>query len=354
MLNNNAGVSNREISYPSELASREIDKREALNMRTISMRDALNEALAEEMERDPAIFLMGEEVGYYDGAYKVSKGLLKRFGENRVIDTPIAENGFAGIGVGAAMAGLRPIIEFMTFNFALIAIDQIVNAAAKIRYMSGGQFKVPLVFRGPGGAPSQVGAQHSQAFESYYANIPGLKVVMPSNPRDAKGLLKSAIRDDNPIVFIESELLYNARGEVPDGEYLLPLGKAEIKREGSDLTLIGWSKSAPTNLAAAERLAERGIEAEVIDLMTIRPLDEETILNSVKKTNRAMVVQEAWPQASVGAWVGSLISEKAFDYLDAPVLVHSGLDFPFPYAKNLETYMVPTVETIVAQAERLF
>jgi pyruvate dehydrogenase E1 component beta subunit len=322
-------------------------------MRILSMREALNEALAEEMERDPNIFLMGEEVGYYDGAYKVSRGLLRRVGERRVVATPIAENGFAGVGVGAAMAGLRPVIEFMTFNFALIAIDQIINAAAKTRYMSGGQYTLPLVFRGPGGSPSQVAAQHSQSFESYYVFCPGLKVVMPCNPRDAKGLLKSAIRDNNPVVFIESELLYNAKGEVPEEDYVIALGKADIKRAGTDVTIIAWSKAVATALSAADILAGMNVSAEVIDPMTLRPLDEETILASVQKTNRAVIVQESWPQASCGTWIGQIISEKAFDYLDAPVTVLSGLDYPYPYAKNLEELMPPNPDQVVQAVRRL-
>lgn len=322
-------------------------------MREVSYRDALNEALREEMHRDQDIFLMGEEVAEYDGAYKVSRGLFKEFGSKRVIDTPISENGFAGVGVGAALYGLRPVIEFMTFNFALIAIDQIINSAAKIRYMSGGQFKLPLVFRGPGGSVQQVAAQHSQSFEGMYVNCPGLKVVMPSTPKDAKGLLKAAIRDDDPVVFIESEMLYGQKGDVPEGEYILELGKADIKRVGTDISLIAWSKALPTTMKAAEILAEMGYSAEVIDPMTLRPLDEDAIIRSVHKTNRAMVIQEAWPHASVGAWVGQLINEKAFDYLDAPVKVLSGLDFPYPYARNLEKLMPPSAETVVSNAIKL-
>lgn len=321
-----------------------------VTMRTISIRDALNEALAEEMERDERVFLMGEEVGYYDGAYKVSRGLLERFGAHRVIDTPIAENGFAGVGVGAAMVGLRPVIEFMTWNFSLIAIDQVINSAAKMRYMSAGEFDVPIVFRGPSGSVHQLAAQHSQSFESIYANIPGLKVVMPSNPYDAKGLLKSAIRDPNPVCFMESEAMYSVKGEVPEGEWLVPLGVAAIKTVGRDLTILSWSKSVPYCLAAAEALAHQGIQAEVIDLRTIRPLDEETVLASVKKTNRVLIVQEAWPQASVGSWLAGLIQEKAFDYLDAPVKVLSGRDCPYPYARSLEKMMAPDAEAIAAAA----
>ena len=322
-------------------------------MRELSIREALNEALAEEMARDENVFLMGEEVGHYDGAYKVSRGLLKQFGERRVIDTPIAENGFAGLGVGAAMVGLRPVIEFMTWNFSLIAIDQVINHAAKTRYMSAGQFKVPVTFRGPSGSVAMLAAQHSQSFESFYSFVPGLKVVMPATPKDAKGLLKSSIRDDNPVVFMESEAMYMVKGPVPEEEYLLPLGKCDVKREGSDISIYCWSKTVPVCLEAAELLAEEGIKAEVIDLMTIRPLDEETVLNSVKKTNRAIVVQESWPQASVGTWLASIISDKAFDYLDAPVKVISCADNPHPFAKNLEDAMKPTPEKVKAEAQRL-
>lgn len=321
--------------------------------RQLSIREALNEALAEEMERDERVFLMGEEVGYYDGAYKVSRGLLKRFGEKRVIDTPISENGFAGVGIGAAMVGLRPVIEFMTFNFSLIGIDQVINHAAKARYMSAGTLECPMVFRGPGGSVHQLAAQHSQSFESLYANCPGLKLIMPSTPYDAKGLLKTAIRDDNPVVFIESEAMYGVKGPVPEEEYLIPFGKAEIKREGSDATILCFSKAVPGCLKAAEELAEKGIDAEVIDLRSIRPLDEETIFNSVKKTNRAIVVQEAWPVASVGAWLASHVTQNVFDYLDAPVRVLSGLDYPYPYSKALEQFMAPKTQHIVEVVQRL-
>jgi len=317
-------------------------------MRELSIREALNEALAEEMELDEKIFLMGEEVGYYDGAYKVSRGLLERFGEKRVIDSPIAENGFAGLGVGAAVAGLRPVIEFMTWNFSLIAIDQVVNTAAKMRYMSAGAFKVPMVFRGPGGAVHQLAAQHSQSIESYYAHVPGLLVVMPATPYDAKGLLKSAIRDDNPVVFIESEAMYSVKGPVPEETYLIPIGEADIKRAGDDVTIICWSKTVPLSLTAAEQLAEQGINAEVIDLRTIRPLDRETVMNSIKKTNRVVIVQESWPQASVGHWLSAEISDECFDYLDAPVKVLSGRDTPYPYSKALEVMMAPKVEDLIA------
>ncbi|HEU4954531.1 MAG TPA: pyruvate dehydrogenase complex E1 component subunit beta, partial [Gemmatimonadales bacterium] len=276
------------------------------------------------------------EVGVYPGAYKVSRGLLDEFGPKRVVDTPITELGFAGVGVGAAMVGLRPVIEFMTWNFALLAIDQLVNSAAKMRYMSGGQVGVPAVFRGPGGAALQLGAQHSQAFESYYAHIPGLKVVMPATPADAKGLLKSAIRDDNPVVFIEGEMLYNLKGEVPDGEHLVPLGQAEIKRAGDHATIVCHSKTVAVALKAAEQLAGEGIEAEVVDLRTIRPLDTETILTSVTKTNRCVVAEEGWSFAGVGAQVVDTIQREAFDALDAPILRVTGADVPMPYNKVLE------------------
>ncbi|MCC6933819.1 MAG: pyruvate dehydrogenase complex E1 component subunit beta [Deltaproteobacteria bacterium] len=322
-------------------------------MKELSIREALNEALAEEMARDDRVFLMGEEVGYYDGAYKVSRGLLEKFGERRVIDTPISENGFAGIGVGAAMVGLRPIIEFMTFNFSLIGIDQVINHAAKIRYMSGGQFTLPMVFRGPGGSVSQLAAQHSHALESFYAHCPGVLVVMPGTAADAKGLLKSAIRNDNPVVFIESEAMYSVRGEVPDGEYLTEIGKADIKRKGKDLTFICWSKSVPICLKVAGLLAEEGIDAEVLDIMTLRPLDFAAIEQSIKKTNRALIVQEAWPVASFGSYVAAQIGQELFDYLDAPVITISGRDCPYPYAKNLENSMRPSIEHIIAQAKRL-
>jgi len=305
-------------------------------MAVLTYRDALNQALREEMSRDDRVFLMGEEVAEYDGAYKVSRGLLKEFGPLRVVDTPIAELSFAGIGVGAAMVGLRPIIEFMTWNFALLAIDQVVNSAAKMRYMSGGQVACPIVFRGPGGSALQLGAQHSQAFESWYAHIPGLKVLAPATPADAKGLLKSAIRDDNPVVFIEGEMLYNTKGEVPESEYVTPIGKAEIKREGGDVTVVCHSKTVATALKAAEQLAEQGIAAEVVDLRTIRPLDTETLLNSVGRTHRCVVVEEGWAFAGVGAQVVDEIQRQAFDELDAPILRVTQADVPMPYNKALE------------------
>jgi pyruvate dehydrogenase E1 component beta subunit len=305
-------------------------------MPVVTYRDALNQALREEMRRDGTVFLMGEEVGVYQGAYKVSRGLLDEFGPMRVVDTPITELGFAGVGVGAAMTGLRPIVEFMTWNFALLAIDQIVNTAAKARYMSGGQVRCPIVFRGPGGAALQLAAQHSQAFESWYAHIPGLKVVMPATPADAKGLLKSAIRDEDPVVFIEGEMLYNVKGEVPEGEHVVPLGRADIKREGGDVTLICHSKSVSVALKAAELLAAEGVQAEVVDLRTIRPLDVETVLGSVAKTHRAVVVEEGWSFAGVGAQVVDIIQREIFDELDAPVLRVTGADVPMPYNKHLE------------------
>lgn len=322
-------------------------------MRELTYREALREAMAEEMERDERVFLMGEEVGHYNGAYKVSEGLLDRFGERRVVDTPIAETGFAGVGIGAAMVGLRPIIEFMTWNFSLCAFDQLVNNAAKLRYMSGGQFSMPIVFRGPGGAAHQLAAQHSQVVESLYAYVPGLKVVIPSTPYDAKGLLKSAIRDENPIVFIEGEVLYGRKGPVPDEEYMIPLGQGDMKREGTDLTIVAWSKMVSVAQDAAAELAKQGIEVEIIDPRTIRPLDEELILRSVKKTNRCLIVEEGWPFAGAGAEIAYRVMNKAFDYLDAPVLRITGEDVPMPYAKNLEHLVVPTVEKVVTAVKNV-
>jgi pyruvate dehydrogenase E1 component beta subunit len=305
-------------------------------MTVVTYRDALNQALREEMHRDPSVFLMGEEVAVYQGAYKVSRGLLDEVGPGRIVDTPITELGFAGLGVGAAMVGLRPVIEMMTFNFALLAIDQIVNSAAKMRYMSGGQVGVPMVIRGPGGSALQLGAQHSQAFESWYAHIPGLKVVMPATPADAKGLLKSAIRDDNPVIFIEGEMLYNTKGDVPDGEHLVPIGVADVKREGGDVTLICHSKTVSVALKAAEQLEAEGVNAEVVDLRTIRPLDSDTLLRSVAKTHRCVVVEEGWSFAGVGAQVVDIVQREIFDELDAPVLRVTGADVPMPYNKHLE------------------
>ena len=323
-------------------------------MAVLTYRDALNQALREEMQRDDRVFLMGEEVAEYNGAYKVSRGLLDEFGPRRVVDTPIAELGFAGIGVGAAMVGLRPVIEMMTWNFALLAIDQIVNSAAKMRYMSGGQVGVPIVFRGPGGAALQLGAQHSQAFESWYAHIPGLKVLAPATPADAKGLLKSAIRDDNPVVFIEGEMLYNLKGEVPeDGDFIVPIGAAEVKRPGADVTLICHSKTVTVALKAADQLAGEGVNAEVVDLRSIRPLDEAAILGSVGKTHRCVVVEEGWAFAGVGAQVVDLIQREAFDELDAPVLRVTQADVPMPYNKHLEKAAKADVPKTVAAVKRV-
>ncbi|HKB64313.1 MAG TPA: pyruvate dehydrogenase complex E1 component subunit beta [Pyrinomonadaceae bacterium] len=318
-------------------------------MAVMTMRDALNQALREELARDANVFLMGEEVGEYQGAYKVTRGLLQEFGPKRVIDTPITELGFAGLGVGAAMAGLRPIVEFMTFNFSILATDQIINSAAKMLYMSGGQLKVPIVFRGPGGSAYQVSSQHSQAIESWYAYFPGLKVVMPATPADAKGLLKSAIRDDDPVIFIEQERMYGMKDEVPeDPDFAIPLGVAEVKRTGTDATIVARSLMVPLALKAAEELAKDGISCEVIDPRTIRPLDINTIVASVKKTNRVVIAEESHPFASVGAEISAEINEQAFDYLDAPVKRVSGVDVPMPYAKNLEQLAIPDVAEIIA------
>ena len=318
------------------------------------MRDALNDALREELARDQNVFLMGEEVAEYQGAYKVTRGLLEEFGAKRVIDSPITELGFAGLGVGAAMVGLRPIIEFMTFNFSILATDQIINSAAKMLYMSGGQFKIPIVFRGPGGSAYQVSSQHSQAIESWYAYFPGLKVVMPSTPADAKGLLKSAIRDDDPVIFIEQERMYGMKGEVPEDEdFTIPLGVADVKREGTDATIVARSLLVPTALKAAEELAKEGISCEVIDPRTIRPLDIETIIESVKKTNRVVVAEESHPFCGVGAEISAEIHERAFDYLDAPVKRVSGADVPMPYAKNLEQLAIPDVPQLIAAVKEV-
>ncbi|MBK7925057.1 MAG: pyruvate dehydrogenase complex E1 component subunit beta [Gemmatimonadetes bacterium] len=322
-------------------------------MPVITYRDALNQALREEMARDKDVFLMGEEVGVYQGAYKVSRGLLEEFGPTRIVDTPITELGFAGVGVGAAMVGLRPVIEFMTWNFALLAIDQIINAAAKMRYMSGGQVGVPIVFRGPAGAALQLAAQHSQCFEAMYAHIPGLKVVMPATPADAKGLLKSAIRDDDPIVFMEGEMLYNTKGEVPEGEHLVPIGVADIKRPGDHVTLLCYSKTVSLCLKAAEQLAAEGIEAEVVDLRTIRPLDLEAIFTSVSKTHRAVMAEEGWAFAGAGAQVVDEIQKTIFDELDAPVLRVTGADVPMPYNKHLEKAAKVNPDKIVAAAKQV-
>jgi pyruvate dehydrogenase E1 component beta subunit len=322
-------------------------------MSILTYREALNQAMREEMRRDETIVLMGEEVGFYQGAYKVSKGMLEEFGPMRVLDTPITELGFTGLGVGAAMVGLRPIVEMMTFNFAILALDQIVNSAAKMLYMSGGQFPVPMVIRGPGGAAHQLAAQHSQALEAWFCNVPGLKVVMPSTPADAKGLLKTSIRDDNPVVFIESEVLYGTRGEVPEGEYLIPLGVADIKRRGKDVTLIAHSKMVFVALDAAAELEKEGIEAEVIDPRTLRPLDTETLVQSVMKTNRAVIVEEGWPFCGVGAQIVDTLQSRAFDYLDAPILRVTGADVPTPYAKNLERLAFPDKQRVIEAVNKV-
>lgn len=316
-------------------------------MRTVQFREALNEAMSEEMRRDPNVFLMGEEVAEYDGAYKVSKGMLAEFGEKRVIDTPIAELGFTGIAVGAAMNGLRPIVEYMTWNFAILAADQIINHAAKMLQMSGGQFHVPIVFRGGNGSAGQLAATHSQSFEAMYANVPGLKVITPSNPYDAKGLLKAAIRDNDPVLFMESERMYGDKGEVPDGEYLLPIGKADVKRAGKDVTIVSFGKMMKVALGAAEELAREGISAEVIDLRTIRPMDHATILASVRKTNRLVVVDENWPVASISSEIAYQVQKDAFDFLDAPVLRINQADTPLPFAPNLIDASLPSVAKVV-------
>ncbi len=315
--------------------------------RIISFRQALREAMQEEMRRDDSIFLMGEEVAQYNGAYKVSQGMLDEFGERRIIDTPIAELGFAAIAVGASSNGTRPIVEFMTWNFAVLALDQILNHAAKMVSMSGGQFSCPIVFRGPNGSAGQLGAQHSQAFESWYANIPGLKVISVSNPYDAKGLLKSAIRDNDPVVFMESEVMYGDEGEVPEEEYLIPIGKADIKRAGTDVTIVSFNKMMKVALGAAEELAKEGISAEVIDLRTIRPLDWHTIVESVKKTNRLVIVEEQWPFASVSSEISYRVQKEAFDYLDAPIRRITSADTNMHYAPNLVAAYLPDVARTV-------
>jgi pyruvate dehydrogenase E1 component beta subunit len=321
-------------------------------MPVISYREALQQAMREEMERDANVFIMGEEVGHYNGAYKVTQGLLQRFSERRVVDAPIAEMGFTGIGVGAAMVGLRPIVEFMTFNFSLVAIDQIINNAAKIFQMSGGQYHVPIVFRGPGGPAVQVASQHSQALESFYAHVPGLKVAMPSTALDAKGLLKTAIRDDNPVVFIEGETLYNTTWEVPEGELLIPLGQADVKRAGNDITLIAWSKMVWTCLEAAKQLADDGIDCEVVDIRSLRPLDVDTLAASVRKTGRCVVVEIGWPVAGFGAEVAYQMQRHCMDSLDAPIERVCSDDVPMPYAKNLEDEVQPQAKDVIAAVRR--
>ena len=319
-------------------------------MPVLQMREAIRQAMQEEMRRDETVFLMGEEVAYYDGAYKVSQGMLAEFGPDRVVDTPIAENGFAGLGVGAAMAGMRPIIEFMTFNFSLVAYDQVINSAAKIYQMSAGQYRMPIVFRGPNGYAENLAAQHSTAVESIYAHFPGLKVVAPATPADAKGLLKAAIRDDNPVIFLESELMYGFKGEVPEGEHVVPIGKADVKREGTDLVLITWGKQVHTCLKAAEQLAARGISAMVLDLRSIRPLDHEALFAAVAKTHRAVVVQEGYPFAGVAAEIVARIQESCFDLLDGPVVRVTNRDIPQPYATNLEKLVIISAERVVEAA----
>lgn len=313
-------------------------------MREIQFREALREAMVEEMRKDPKIFLMGEEVAEYNGAYKVSQGMLDEFGPERVLDTPIAELGFAGVAIGAAMNGLRPIVEFMTFNFSLVAIDQIINGAAKVMSMSGGQYSVPAVFRGPTGNAGMLSSQHSQNFENWYANCPGLKVVVPCNPYDAKGLLKASIRDNDPVIFMESEVMYGDKGQVPENEYLLPIGVADIKREGNDVTLVSFGKMMKIALAAADELQKEGVSAEVIDLRTVRPIDYKTIVNSVKKTNRLVVVEEAWPLASISSEIAYHVQRYAFDYLDAPIGRVTNRDVPLPYAPTLIEVVLPNIK----------
>jgi pyruvate dehydrogenase E1 component beta subunit len=321
--------------------------------KTLRFREALREAMIEEMERDERVFLMGEEVGHYQGAYKVSEGMLERFGERRVIDTPIAENGFAGVGVGAAMVGLRPIIEFMTWNFSAVAFDQILNNAAKIRQMSGGQFNCPVVFRGPNASARQVGSQHSHAMEHFYATVPGLKVVAPAFPADAKGLMKAAIRDDNPVLMMESETLYSIKGEVPDDLDVVPLGKAKIVREGDDCTIVAYSRMTHVAMMAAAELEKKGISVEIVDLRSLRPLDEDTVVHSVRKTHRCVVVHEGWPYGGVGAEVADRVQRLAFDDLDAPVLRVTTLDVPMPYNATLEQLCIPQPDRVIAAVERV-
>jgi pyruvate dehydrogenase E1 component beta subunit len=322
-------------------------------MAIITYREALNQALREEMARDDRVFLMGEEVAQYNGAYKVSKGLLDEFGEMRVVDTPITELGFAGVGVGAAMVGLRPIIEFMTWNFAVLALDQVINAAAKMLYMSGGQYPMPIVFRGPNGAALQLSAQHSQAFESWLAHIPGLKVVTPGTPYDAKGLLKAAIRDPNPVIVLEGEMLYNTKGEVPETDYIVPIGKADLKREGNDCSIITNGKMVLVAMKAADELAKEGIKVDVVDLRTVRPMDVEAITTSVRKTNRAVVLEEGWEVAGIGAQVVDYIQRDCFDDLDAPVVRVHQADVPMPYAKGLEKAAKPDLAKTIAAVKKV-
>ena len=322
-------------------------------MKTIQFREAICEAMSEEMRRDESIYLMGEEVAEYNGAYKASKGMLDEFGAKRVIDTPIAELGFAGIAIGSTMTGNRPIVEYMTFNFSLVGIDQIINNAAKIRQMSGGQFKCPIVFRGPTASAGQLAATHSQAFESWFANTPGLKVVVPSNPYDANGLLKSAIRDDDPVIFMESEQMYGDKGEVPEGEYTIPLGVAEIKREGTDVTIVSFGKIIKEAYKAADELAKEGVSCEIIDLRTVRPLDKEAILKSVKKTNRLVVLEEAWPFGNVSTDITYMVQAEAFDYLDAPVVKINTADTPAPYSPVLLAEWLPDYTEVIKAVKKV-
>jgi pyruvate dehydrogenase E1 component beta subunit len=339
-------------SAPKAVSEPDPEVPEGTEMVTMTVREALRDAMAEEMRRDSDVFLMGEEVAEYQGAYKISQGLLQEFGARRVIDTPITEHGFAGIGVGAAMAGLKPIVEFMTFNFAMQAMDQIINSAAKTLYMSGGQMGCSIVFRGPNGAAARVAAQHSQDYSSWYSNVPGLKVVAPFSAADYKGLLKAAIRDPNPVIFLENEVLYGHSGEVPKlNDYIVPIGKARVVRSGQHVTIISWSNGMTYALKAAEELAKEGIEAEVIDLRTLRPMDTETLVESVKKTGRAVTVEEGWQQSGVGAEIAARLMEHAFDYLDAPVARVSGKDVPMPYAANLEKLALPSVAEVVEAAK---
>ena len=319
----------------------------------MSYREALNQAMREEMHRDERVFLIGEEVGYYQGAFKVSKGFVEEFGPQRVLDTPITEAGFTGLAIGAAMAGLRPIVELMTFNFGILALDQIVNNAAKIRYMSGGQLSAPLVIRGPGSAAHQLGAQHSQSLEAWFCHVPGLKVIAPATPQDAKGLLKSAIRDDNPIIFIEAQLLYGSKGEVSEGEYTIPIGEAEIKRSGSDVTIASFSKMLLLSLEAAEELAQDGIEVEVVDLRTLKPLDVETLTGSIKKTGRLVIVEEGWRFAGLGAQIADTVYSTAFDSLDAPIVRVTGEEVPMPYSRPLEDLAIPDKSRIISAVKQV-
>ncbi|PCJ97442.1 MAG: pyruvate dehydrogenase complex E1 component subunit beta [Flavobacteriaceae bacterium] len=322
-------------------------------MKTLQFRQAICEAMSEEMRNDDTIYLMGEEVAEYNGAYKASKGMLDEFGPERVIDTPISELGFAGIAVGSAMNGNRPIVEFMTFNFALVGIDQIINNAAKIRQMSGGQFNCPIVFRGPTGSAGQLGATHSQAFENWFANCPGLKVVVPSNPKDAKGLLKAAIRDDDPVIFMESEQMYGDKGEVPEGDYIIPLGVAEVVREGNDVTIVSFGKIIKEAYKAADELEKEGITCEIIDLRTVRPMDQETILNSVKKTNRLVILEEAWPFGNVSTEITYQVQSQAFDYLDAPIVKINTADTPTPYSPVLLAEWLPNHEDVIKAVKKV-